>query len=223
MGYGGKLLLKQKAQELRKKGLSIKAIEKKLNVSRSSVSLWVRNIKLTKEQLEKLYLNKKTGGLKGSIIAAMNKIKKREKLTKKLIEEGKKEVGKLSKRDRFILGIALYFAEGTKADKNVSFCNSDPKAIKFMVNWFTEFCQVPLEKFRCNIYLHDNLDEEKAKKYWSFLTKIPLSQFRKNYIVKSKKKRFRKTVNPYGVFRITISDVNLHRKIMGWISGVFDL
>jgi len=82
VSYAGKLILKQKGQKLRKNGWSIKAIEKRLKVSRSSVSLWVRDIKLTKEQLEKLYLNKKTGGLKGSIIAAMNKIKKREKLTK---------------------------------------------------------------------------------------------------------------------------------------------
>jgi len=139
------------------------------------------------------------------------------------MEEGKKEIGKLSERDRFILGVALYFAEGTKADKNVSFSNSNPNAIKFMVDWFIKFCRVPIEKFRCNIYLHDNLNEKESKKYWSSLTKIPLSQFRKNYIVKTNKKRFRKTINPYGVFRLTINDANLHRKIMGWISGAFDL
>jgi predicted transcriptional regulator len=221
MEYAGKLKLKQKARELRKKGWSVRAIEKKLGVSRSSVSFWIRNIKLTKKQLEKLYLNKKTGGLKGSIIAAMNKIKARENLTKKIMREGRREIGKMSKRDKFIAGISLYFAEGTKADKSVSFTNSDPKAIKFMAKWLRKFCEVPNNKFRCSIYLHDNLDEEKAKKYWSLLIKIPLSQFRKNYIVKTNTKRLRKTINPHGVFRLTVSDVNLHRKIMGWISAVF--
>jgi len=78
MSYAGKLDLKLKAQKLRKRGLSVKEIEKKLKVSRSSVSLWIREVKLTKKQLKKLYLNKKTGQLKGSIIAAMNKIKIRE-------------------------------------------------------------------------------------------------------------------------------------------------
>lgn len=221
MGYAGKLKLKSKARELRKKGLSVKEIQRKLGVSRSSVSLWVRDIKLNKKQLEKLYLNKRTGALKGSIIAATNKIKKREELTQRLMREGMKEVGILSKRDRFVVGIAMYFAEGDKTDRHVAFSNSNPQSIKFMIDWLREFCKVPEARFRGSLYLHDNLDEKKAKRFWSELTKIPLSQFTKTYIVKNNPRRLRKTKNPYGVFRVRVSDVNLHRKIMGWISGIF--
>lgn len=221
MSYVGKLELKLKARALRKHGLSVKEIQKRLRVSRSSISLWVRGIKLTKEQLEKLYLNKKSGGLKGSIIAAMNKIKFREQLTEKLIGEGKKEIGGLSKRDKFIAGVAMYFAEGTKGDKNVSFSNTDPKAIKFMTSWLRRFCNVPEKKFRASLYLHDNLNEKMAKQFWSKLTRIPLDQFRKSYIVKNNPNRLRKVRHIYGVLKITVSNANLHRKIMGWINGVF--
>jgi len=221
MSYTRKLDLKLKAQKLRKQGLSVKEIEKKLKVSRSSVSLWVRDIRLTREQIEKLYLNKKTGQLKGSIIAAMNKTKMRENITKRLIKEGKKEVGKISRRDKFIAGVILYFAEGEKSGEHINFSNSDSRAIKFMVDWFREFCNIPEEKFRCSLYIHDNLSESKAKEFWSKLTKIPFSQFRKSYIVKNNPNRLRKTKNLYGVLRVGTSDVNLHRKIMGWISGVF--
>jgi len=220
MGYAGKLELKLKAKELRKKGLSIKEIQKKLKVSRSSVSLWVRDVELSKKQIEKLYLNKKTGALKGSIIAARNKIQKREKLTERLTQKGIKDIGKLSKRDRFITGVALYFAEGNKNDSNVVFSNTDPLAIVFMVNWLREICRVPEEKFRGALYIHDNLNEKKAKRFWSNLTEIPLHQFTKTYIVKNNPNRLRKTRHIYGVFRVTVSDVNLHRKIMGWIAGV---
>jgi len=222
MGYAGKLELKNKAQLLRKKGLSVKEIQRRLKVSRSSVSLWVRDIQLTKKQLRKLYLNKKTGGLKGSIIAAMNKTRARKELTEKLMKEGKKEVGIVSKRDKFVAGISMYFAEGDKGDKNVSFSNSDPRAIKFTVNWFRNICRVPLNKFRLSLYIHDNLNERKAKRFWTKLTKIPLAQFRKSYIVKNNPHRLRKVRHIYGVLRITVSDVNLHRRIMGWISGVFE-
>lgn len=223
MGYSGKIHLKLQAQEMRKKGLSVRYIQKKLKVSKSSVSLWIRRIKLTQKQLEKLYLNKKTGGLKGSIIAAMNKIRKREEITKKIMEEAVREVDKLSEREKHLIGIALYFAEGNKADKNVSFSNSDSRAIKFIVDWLRNYCRVPEEKFRCSIYLHDNLNENSAKNYWSNLIKIPISQFTKSYIVKNNLKRFRKSKHENGVFRITVSDVNLHRKIMGWISGIFSV
>ncbi len=221
MGYVGKLDLKLKARELRKKGLSVKEIQRRLSVSRSSVSLWVRDVRLTQKQLERLYLNKKKSALRGCIIAAMNKKRKREEITKRLKNEGKKEIGNLSKRDRFIAGVALYFAEGDKGDKSIGFSNSDPQAIEFMVNWFREFCKINEDKFRCSLYIYDNLNERKAKKFWSDLTKISLDQFRKSYIVKNNPHRLRKTKNIYGVLRITISDVNLHRKVMGQIEGLF--
>jgi len=222
MSYAGKLELKLQARDLRKKGLSVKEIQKRLKVSKSSVSLWVRDIKLTKKQLKKLYLNSsRTGALKGSIIAAMNKIRAREELTRKLLKEGMKEIGTLSKRDKFITGVAMYFAEGSKGDKNVSFSNTDPKAIKFMVGWLRNFCNVPEKKFRASLYLHDNLNERRAKQFWSKLTKIPLDQFRKSYIVRNNPNRLRKVRHIYGVLKITVSNANLHRKIMGWISGVF--
>jgi len=222
MGYAGKLELKLKARELRKKGLSIKEIQKRLKVSRSSVSLWVRDIRLNKKQLEKLYLNKKTGALKGSIIAARNKIKEREELTQRLMKEGAKEIGCLSKRDRFIAGIMLYGGEGSKTDGDVSFANSDPRFINLMMRWFREFCEVPEDKFRAHLYLHKELDEEKAKRFWSKLTKIPENQFYKTYIAVNRKNRIHKNIHSRGVLKIRFSNREAHRKIIGWIKGAID-
>ncbi len=221
MSYSGKIDLKLEARLLRQKGWSVKQIQKHLQVSRSSVSLWIRNVKLTDEQLRTLYLNKKTGALKGSIIAARNKIKAREKLTADLFKVGLREIGGLSRRDKFIAGVAMYFAEGTKGDKNVSFSNTDPRAVEFMVHWLRSSCNVSEDRFRINLYLHDNLDEGRAKKYWSNLLNIPLKQFGKSYIVKNNPARYRKTKHINGVLRITVSNTNLHRKIMGWCGGLF--
>jgi len=223
MGYAGKLDLKLKAQFLRKKGLSVKEIQKKLRVLRSSVSLWVRDIQLNKKQLERLYLNKKTGALRGSIIGAKKKQREREDLTRKLITEGRKEVGNISTRDRFIAGIVMYFAEGDKKDGHIGFCNTDPNAIRFMVDWIRKFCNLPKEKLRGALYIHDDLDEKKAKKYWSELTGIPLTQFTKSYIAKNNLNRLRKKKHIYGVFRVSTSSVVLHRKLMGWINRVLDV
>lgn len=223
MGYAGKLDLKFKARDLRKNGLSIKEIEKKLGVSRSSVSIWVRDVSLTTEQIDKLYRNKRTGALKGSYVASLNKIKKSEELTKRLKEEGEREVGKISKREFFLTGVAMYFAEGDKSGKNVAFSNSDPRAIKFMTDWFLSVCKASKNKIRCDLYIHDNLNEKEAKKYWSELINIPIEQFRKSYIVKNNKNRLRKVKHIYGVLRVGVSNANLHRKIMGWISGIFSV
>jgi hypothetical protein len=217
----GKLDLKNKARELRKSGRSIKEIKRNLNVSLSSVSLWVRDIKLSKKQLNNLYLNRRTGNLKGSIIAAQNKIRKRELITQKLKKEGFEEIGKLKDRERFLVGVSIYAGEGGKTDRDISFVNSDPKLIKFMISWFIDFCSVSPEKLRGSLYIHDDLNEIKAKEFWSKLTKIPLNQFTKSYIAKNNKKRLRKKKHENGIFRIQVSNANLHRKIMGWVDGIF--
>lgn len=218
----GKLDLKIKAKKLRSQGHSIKEIRSILNVSLSSVSIWVRDVKLTDGQLKKLYLNKKTGNLRGSIVAAQNKIKIREEKTKIIKANARKEIGIMSKRDRFIAGVAIYAGEGGKTDRDISFVNADPQFIKFMMGWFREFCDVSAEKFRGSLYIHDDLDEKKALSYWSKLTGIPLSQFTKSYIAKNNPNRLRNKKHLMGIFRIKVCNADLHRRIIGWVDGMVD-
>ncbi len=223
MGYSGKIKLRTQASKLRKKGYSVRSIQKKLGVSKSSVSLWTRDILLTAQQVNKLEINRKKAGLKGSLVSAKKKMLKRINETKKIMNDAKNEVGKLSSREKFLIGITLYFAEGDKAGHNVAFTNSDSKSIKFMIDWFRNYCNVKEEKIRCYIYLHDNLNEKKAKSYWAQILRISINQFGKTYIVNNNNKSFRKTKHIYGICRISISDVKILRRILGWISGVFNV
>lgn len=222
MGYYGRLDLKLKAQNLRRQGRSYNEIMQKMHLSKSTVSDWCKDIQLTDKQLYKLYENKKTGALKGSIVAARLKQKARKMQTEELFKKGKKEVGILNKRDRFIAGIALYAAEGTKVDKGCCFSNSDPALIKFMTDWFREFGGVPIAKFRGALWLHEGLNETEAKKFWSSVANIPVHQFYKSYIAINKKhsRKIRKNLHNYGVFSFYVSDVTLLRKVMGWIGGI---
>lgn len=222
MGYYGRLELKLRARKMRSHGKSYLEIMRTLGIPKSTVSDWCRDIQLTKSQLRKLYKSKKAGALKGSIIAAKNKQARRIKETKELFTLGMKEVGALSKRDRFSAGIAFYASEGTKSDKGCSFANSDPSIIKFMVDWFREFGHVPQKKFFGAIWLHEGLNENKAKRFWSKLTRIPLEHFYKTYIALNKKdsKKIRKNIHENGVFSFYVSDVVLYRKIRGWIGGI---
>lgn len=53
------------ARKLRSKGLSLKEISNKLNVSKSSVSMWVREVNLGEEQIKKIWERERIGGIKG--------------------------------------------------------------------------------------------------------------------------------------------------------------
>lgn len=218
----GKLEEKLKAQELRKKGLSYGEIRQQIHVSKDTLSRWCQDIVLTKIQKERLLVNKIFGQKKGSLIAADNKRRARLIRTKNIFRDAKKELGRMSKRDRFITGIALYAGEGYKTDGKGGFTNSDPILIGFMIKWFQEFCDIPLPKIRGAIWIHDNLDIVVAKGFWSKLTGIPETQFHKTYIAINKKdsRKIRKNIHQYGVFAIKFSDSATHRRIMGWISAL---
>lgn len=223
MGYFGKLEEKLKAQALRRQGLSYGEIKQQIPVSKGTLSEWCKDISLTKTQKLRLLNNKKFGQKKGSLVAAENKRQARIKRTEQIRKKAKKDIGKLMARDKFITGVALYAAEGNKGDGKAAFANSDPKLIKFMMEWFIRFPKVPLVKIRGAIWLHEGLDEMKAKRFWSGLTGIPVDQFHKTYIAKVKKdsKKIRKNIHEYGIFTIRFSNSSIHRKIMGWIYALF--
>lgn len=224
MGFSGKIEEKFLAQKLRRKGFSYKEILQKVAVSKDTISRWCRDISLTEEQKERLVTNKKFGQKKGSLVAAENKRRKRKERTIKIFKEAKIDLGRMSTRDKFIAGIALYAAEGGKTDGQGELANSDPDLIKFMVKWFLEFVKVPLSRIRGAIWLHEGLDERKAREYWSSLTGIPINQFHKTYIagIKGDSKKIRKNIHDFGVFSIRFSDSDKQRRIIGWISALLN-
>lgn len=187
MGYSGKLSEKVKAQELRKKGLSYQEILQYIHVSKGTVSNWCKDIELSSLQKEQLLYKKLFGQKRGSLIAAENKRKARIIRTQEIYKIALQEIGLVTERDHFMLGLSLYAAEGDKTDRKGAFTNADPRLIVFMMNWFRTVCKVPLSKLRGAIWIHEENDREKAKYYWSTLTGIPINQFHKTYVPKRKR------------------------------------
>lgn len=222
MGYFGKLDEKEKAKSLRKKGLSYNEIQIATGLSKDTISRCCRDIVLTEKQIMILEKNRKNGRLLGSIRGAKANQQKRILSEKKLLSEGIKQVGTLSKRDKFMLGIAFYQGEGSKTNHAVEFTNSDPDSVEFMVGWFENFCQIKRKDLKCSLWLHDNLDESVAKRYWIDLLKITDAQFDKTYFAKNKidSPKIRKNIHLYGIIKIRYYDSSKLRLILGWIRGV---
>jgi hypothetical protein len=207
------------SRKLRKKGHSIREICKKTGFAKGSVSVWVRDIALTTEQ--KQILSEK--GTKKEVIEKrrITRITKENVRRQFIVDQAETNIKSLSKKDLFIIGITLYWAEGRKAGRGiVSFSNSDPRAIKLMMRFFKEICKVPKEKFRGHIHIHPHLDYKKAEKYWSDISNIPLPQLYKTYRIPNKSSQNKKDTLPYGTFDIYICNTELFLKIKGWINGV---
>lgn len=215
------------AQKLRRKGLSISEIARKLNMQKSgTISRWCRDIALTSEQIERLVAKKISGSYKGRIKFLERVRRERIRETKLMRKEGIKEIGKLDKRNFFIAGVAMYLSEGftSSSSEEVSFSNSDPYVILFMLKWFKKICKVNKDKFTIQVRIN-RIHKDRIKKvesYWLKLTGIPLSQFTKTILIKAKSKKiYPNHDSHYGNVRIKVlQGTKLRRKINGWVEGL---
>lgn len=214
-----KLDEKHAARKLRESGHSIKEISRELNVAKSSVSIWVRDIRLTNVQQEKLTKNSHTYATveKRRLARLTNESKKREAI----ITAAEKTIPKIKHKDLWLMGTMLYWAEGDKTQRMVRFSNGDPEMIKIMMAFFRQVCGVPEDKFRGYIHIHHKLEHTAAEKYWSEITQVPDTQFFKTYRKPNKSSQNKKDSLPNGVLDIYVLDTTLFLKITGWARGIF--
>lgn len=225
-GFMARFIEKNKALKLRRKGKSINEIATELNIAKSTVSPWCRDVQLGLKQIERLAKRQESGSCKGRIKFLERIRKERIKETALLQKQGIKEIGKLNKRDLFIAGVAMYWSEGYtySGGEQVGFTNSDPKMILFILEWLDKICGVS----KNNIFLQVKINKihknriKKVEYYWSNIAKIPLNQFNKTVLIKSKiKKVYPNHHNHYGTLRVIVHQgTKLRRRINGWIEGL---
>ena len=209
------------ARKLRTVGHSIGEIATKLGVARSSVSVWVRDVKLGENQLKEI-------SQKSIAIAVIERRRAtrlaRENYRRQLVvDRAKQDIVNISGKSLFFVGIALYWAEGSKTRRGiVEFCNSDPRLIKIMMRFFEDVCGIHKEKFRGHIHLHPHLDSTKAKKYWGKISTIPLRQFFKTSQQYNKSSKNKRDSLPFGTFSIYICSTELFLKLKGWREGLYN-
>ena len=214
---------KRKAIELRVQGKTFGEIRSIIpNLAKSTLSVWLRNVKLTPEQEKKLKRNIETTIYNARVKAAWAKKQKRIAQTKFIIKQAKKELPTLLKNPLFLIGLSLYWAEGSKTEERIQFANSDPRLIKIMVKWFKKICKVPERKIKVHIYIHKVYKNEECEKFWSKITNVPASKFGKT-TYKPTPHKVKKNLDYKGVCRIDINDVNLFRRIMGWQQGASEI
>ena len=174
----------QKALFLRKQGKSYSQIKKNLGISKSTLSYWLRDYPLSKQRIKELRDNNEQRIEK--FRETMRK--KKERRLFRVYEEQKKIIFPFTQRDFFIAGLFLYWGEGGKTRfSNISISNTDPSVLKFFINWLIKIFRISKKKLKISLHLYKDMDIEKEMKFWSQCLDIPISQFYKPYIKKTKK------------------------------------
>jgi hypothetical protein len=119
------------------------------------------------------------------------------------------------------LGLMLYWGEGDKT-KNyfVALTNTNPDVLFYFVSWLRKYFELDESKLKLRLYLWDDLDELRAKKFWSKLLGIPIANFTKSYLSHSKAK-IRKRKHEYGVCRVSYGSKKMMSEIMKEIKDNF--
>jgi len=209
----------QEAIKLRLAGHSLNEISQILGVAKSSASIWVRNVELTESQVKHL----REKGFYREAIEKRRTVRLANERIKRnaVIETARKSVKKISKKQLWLMGVMLYWAEGGKTRRMVRFSNGDPEMIKIMMAFFRRICDVPEEKFRGYLHIHPHLDYKLAEEYWSSVSGIPTQQFFKTYRKPNKSTQNKKDSLPYGTFDVYVMSTELFYKITGWSQGIF--
>lgn len=205
---------KETAIAMRKSGMSMTVIEKRLGIARSTLSGWFKDVKITEEQRLRLMQGRRDGWAKARARAAESH---RAQKSLRLLEANKKATEVINRieltEDVLDLAFAmLYFGEGAKSN-STSLASSDPKILKFVMTVLKRNYNVSADMVRCDLHLRMDQNPDKLKKYWSKELGIPPDRFR--YVAFDKRSEGKETYAHYkGVCVLYCGSIAIQRKLI---------
>jgi len=172
---------KEKAIDFCKKGMSYSQIREKVLVSKSSLSLWLRDYPLSAGQQNQLKFKNQQRIEKHR--ATM--LQKRNERLDKVYKIVRDKLGSLTDREFFIAGLFLYWGEGSKGNMyELAVSNTDPAMLRFFVKWF-KCLGVSKDKIRVTLHIYADMEAKKYLEIWSKQIKLPLTAFTQPYVKSS--------------------------------------
>ena len=212
---------RQLAREIRlKEGAPINEIARRLAVSKSSVSLWVRDIELTEAQ--QLALLERNPAYNRQLSGWTQLAARRRAEREGFQQEGRRRAR--ANEPRFIAGCMLYWAEGSKKRNQLQFANSDPAMARFFVDFLKTYFDLAPEQIRITCHLYaDHLDKQVAiERHWLETLGLPPESLRKSVVNVYSKYSKRKRVGnlPYGTCRVVVSRTWVVQMLFGAIQEI---
>lgn len=215
--------MRKEAEELRRQGYSYSMINQKLGISRGTMSYWFKDKPFKpNEEVQ--------ARIKGSLSIGVRSHNRRVAEIATLRQKGIEELGELSARDLWLLGIGLYIGEGAKTTEAIRIVNSDPAVIRLSIKWLTEACGLASDNLTVSLHVYPDNDVEACKVYWQKITGLPRENFRWVSVDRRVNKQAAHAGKlPYGTAHVTVrtngdpeKGVRLFRRMTGWITGALN-
>ena len=212
---------REKAIALRRKGLSYREILVKVPVAKSTLSLWLRSVGLSKQQKQRLTEKKLASIRRGWAAWHQQRLVRTEKIREEARTDFRRRV--LNLDALWLTGIILYWAEGTKEKSHtpgsgVAFNNSDVRMIRLFLRWLKEVIRLPDEMITLDLYIHRSGDISRALHFWAEKVGVSSSRIRVYFKRHNPSPKRRNIGNEYnGLLRISVKKSSgLNRRIDTW-------
>jgi len=214
---------KKMARQMRSEGLPLREIAERLGVSKSSVSVWVRDVELTPEQKQGLIA--KNPIYNGQLRGAGGNKKKWMVVRKEMQERGRVDArngGRIH-----LAGCMLYWAEGYKRNNRstVAFSNSDFAMMRLFLRFLKECFGVKDDDVALSLSCYSDLcSVEDTEKKWLDELSLPKTCLRKTMVDRRPRcsKRKRNGLLKYGTCKMTVCSVDIMQRIYGAIQEYGD-
>ncbi len=221
-----KLIEKEKVIALRRQGKTYSEIRKVVHVAKSTVTLWLQEVGLSKKQKQNITAKRIAGALRGAMARKNDRIRRQTEIINTAILD----IKSISKRELFLIGVILYWAEGGKGkewrpSQRLAFSNMDPRMVRLFLRWLIEIAKIPRDMIGFEVTLHEThaFRVLECREYWVGVTGFPLSVLNKVYYKKAKIMTKRRNIGEqyFGILRVTVREsTTLVRKIAGWTEGI---
>lgn len=206
--------LKKEAIRLRRLGESYPMINRKLWVSKSTLSGWISGLELSEGARRRIGIRKKNNLIKLRENALRIRRVRKLELNHNLQEAVLKDFTDcgFGNRIKELLLAMLYLGEGFKGRSCIGLGNSNPDIMRLFVKLVRDIHVVDEKKFRCFLHLRMDQKEVKEKSFWSREVGIPLSGFRKTQF--DKRTAGKKTwKNYHGVCIVYYYDASVDKRL----------
>ena len=211
------------ARRMRQEGRSYREIRAEVPVSKSTLSLWLKDVPISEEQRALLRQKQVDGRERRATALRARRIATESRIR----NESAVQIGGLTQRELWIAGVVAYWAEGSKAkpwrsQSRVQLINSDETMIRLFLRWLVSL-GVRREDLQYRVSIHETADVDRAIRFWSETCGVDPAIFSKTTLKRHNPKTVRKNSGDsyFGCLTITVRrSTELYRRIAGWWQGI---
>jgi hypothetical protein len=192
-------------------------IARSLGVSKSSVSIWVRDIELTHSQ--RAALQARNPAYNGQYLGAATRVTQGRQRRAAHQTAGRERVR--NNDHDFVHACLLYWGEGAKSRHSLSFSNADPDMVRVWVRLLRTALAAPEERIRLTCYLYaDHVAEQTdVEAFWLDVTRLARANMCKSIVnsYSRSSQRKRQRLLPFGTVKIAVHETRLIQMVLGGI------